>query len=129
MLGRLRTASRPSSTVMEDAPYSFFFVVTGLLVAPALAHGPTLGRGPPPGEHHPATGRAGTPTARCIGRCPPPRTARAPSRADRGSAPIRQRRPQGPLRREPSRVYRLGGAEEARRGTCGCRGVTIRQTR
>ncbi len=44
MLGRLRTASRPSSTVIEDAPYSFFFVVTGLFVTPVLAHGPDAGR-------------------------------------------------------------------------------------
>src|SRR5664279_5146709 len=61
MLGRLRTASRPSNTVMEDAPYSFFFVVTGLLVAPALAHGPTLGREPPTRGPHRAAGRGGIP--------------------------------------------------------------------
>src|SRR4051794_10072573 len=34
MLGRLRTASRPSRTVIEDAPYAFFAVATCLLVAP-----------------------------------------------------------------------------------------------
>jgi len=31
MPGRLRTASRPSSTVIDDAPYSLFFFATGLL--------------------------------------------------------------------------------------------------
>ena len=61
MLGRLRTASRPSRTVMEDAPYSFFFVVTGLLVAPALAHGPTLGHGPTTRGTHRAGRRGGIP--------------------------------------------------------------------
>src|SRR6476646_4924225 len=34
MLGRFRTASRPSRTVIEDAPYAFFAVATCLLVAP-----------------------------------------------------------------------------------------------
>src|SRR6476661_8883948 len=43
MPGRLRTASRPSSTVIEDAPYSLFFVVTDLPVAPVLARCPGAG--------------------------------------------------------------------------------------
>src|SRR5690606_33872448 len=48
MPGRLRTASKPSSTVMEDALYSLFFAATGL-TSPRLAQrthvtfGPTSG--------------------------------------------------------------------------------------
>ena len=80
-------------------------VVTGLLVAPALAHRPDTPRTRSylPGEHTGLPAAAGSPTARCNREVPTARTVRVlgASRIE-VALEIRQRRPQGPLRRKPS---------------------------